>query len=479
MAGKAAKVVLVNPNYCKVYSKVSSARGISPPIGLAYIAAYLRKNGVDVSIFDANALELTRDQVVDKLPKDCDIVGVPSFTPSLDAAVDILNIAKELNPSCKTVMGGAHISALPIETLNVHERIDFGIIGEGENTILDLVRALETNTDISQVKGLVYRKNGAVKMNEPRDLIKDLDKLPFPAVDLLPMDKYRLPVHHAYLNKDVAKGSSFLLCTSRGCPYNCTYCSSKVTWGRGIRFRSKQNVLEEIDLLVNKHKVRVLDIDDDIFTIKKERLHGILNALIERNYDLHFTCLSRVDSINKQDLVKLKKAGCYLLRFGVESGSNYMLKLMRKGITVEQTRAAFRLTRDAGIATSATFVIGHPGETVETARKTIELAKEINPAICHFYIATPYVGTELFEIAERKGLITDMNWENWCLMSEKPVLRTEDLSEEDLVGLRKRAYREFYLRPSYILRNLVKIRNLGQIRLYRDGFMAAIGMLKR
>lgn len=471
------KVLLVNPPYKEVYAKVELDE-VVPPLGLAYLASYLRENAIEVDIYDANALGTNIDKLKEKLPKDFDIIGVPSFTPSISKSAKALQIGKEINPDCVTLMGGPHITGLPEGTMDSYPVIDVGVLGEGEVTTLELVRALEAKSDLRKINGIIFREKNELVETPRRDFIEDLDVLPFPAYDLLPMDRYQLPLHHVGFGRNIDIKPFFLMFTSRGCPFRCTYCASKVMWGRKVRYRSAENIIKEIDYLVEHHGIRVLDFADDIFTLNKKRLSTILDMLIERDYNLHFNCLSRVNTISKEEALKLKKAKCYLIRFGVESGSQKILDMMKKDITISQIKNAFRLTREAGISSSASFILGHPGETQETAKETIDLAKEINPAMAHFFIAIPLVGTELYSMARENNFIVNENWEFWKQMPETPVIRTEELAPEDLVDIRKKAYREFYIRPSYILTSISRIRNVGQIKLYLKGLKAVLHLTK-
>lgn len=470
-------VLLIDAPYREVYSKVSTALGCSPPIGVAYTAAYLRAHNVNVKILDTNALQIGVNEIDKYLKEKFDVIGISSMTPSLINAARILEKAKEANPSVKTVLGGFHVSAVPAETLQEYPSIDFGVIGEGEQTFLGLVQAIEKGKDFSEVDGIVFRKKNETKITKRRALIQNLDELPFPAYDLLPMEKYRLTAHHTNFDKKIKLNPFSLLMTSRGCPFNCTYCASKVIWGRRVRYRSAEKTLEEIDLLVKKYGIKCLDICDDNFTLNKPRLHQILDGLIERDYDLHFNCLSRVDIVDRGSLEKLKKAGCYLIRFGIESGSQEILNAMKKEATVTQTKATFKLMHEVGIPAAASTIIGHPGETRETFNKTLKLVKEIDPVAAHFFIAVPIVGTELFEIAKKNKLIVNPDWRNWVLMPETPVLRTEELSPEDLVKLRSEAYKRFYLRPKFLLKTLLRIRTWGQFKLQFNAFVAVLGLL--
>ncbi|MFC1690541.1 B12-binding domain-containing radical SAM protein [Nanoarchaeota archaeon] len=469
------KILLINPPYSDVYTRVSYAEGVVPPLGLAYLAAYAREKGFEVKILDANALQIPLNKIKNHIPKDIDVVGTTSFTPSLNKSCKILSICKEINPNIITIIGGAHISALPKETLKYYSSIDFGIIGEGEITLVELLKTIQKKESLSTVKGICYRDGKEIKLNQRRELIEDLDILPFPAYDLLPVEKYCVPLHHVGFGQRVPTKPFAAIFTSRGCPYNCTYCASKVIWERKVRFRNPKNVLAEIDHLVKNFNIKVIDIADDIFTINNKVFNAILDGLIERDYDLHFNCLSRVNTIDMEKLKKLKKAKCYLIRYGVESGSQKVLNLMKKNITKEEVIKAFKMTHKVGIPASASFIIGHPGETNATVKETIDLAKKIDPVLAHFFVAIPLVGTELHDIARIKGLIVNnMGWEQWVQMPDEPILRTEKLSVKRLKKLRDKAYKEFYFRPSFIIKSILRIRRLEQIKLYIRGFLAVL-----
>ncbi len=469
------KVLLVNPPYKEVYAKVELDE-IVPPLGLAYLASYLRENGIEVDIYDANALGTNIDELEETMPNNFDIIGVPSFTPSISKSVNILQIGKKINPSCITLMGGPHITGLPKGTMESYPIIDIGVLGEGEVTALELINALRAEGNLKEINGIIFREDGELVETPRREFIEDLDTLPFPAYDLLPMERYQLPLHHVGFGRNIDIKPFFLMFASRGCPFRCTYCASKVMWSKKVRYRSAENILKEIDYLVENYGIVVLDFADDIFTLNKKRLNTILDGLIERDYNLHFNCLSRVNTISKEEVLKLKEAKCYLIRFGVESGSPKILEKMKKDITINQIKNAFRITRDGGVSSSASFIIGHPGETKETARETIDLAKEINPIMAHFFIAIPLVGTELYSMARENNLIVNEDWEFWKQMPETPVVRTEELTPDDLIDIRKTAYREFYIRPSYIINSISRIRNFGQIKLYLNGLRAVLNL---
>lgn len=470
------KVLFINPRYSRIYSKVITATGINPPVGLACIASYLRENGVEVSILDANALQIPFQNLKKHIPKDFDIVGVSSYTPSVDLSIKTLELAREINPNCKTIMGGSHITGDPVGTMKRLPVIDVGVCGEGEITILELINTFKNNKELSSVKGIIYRKADNLKITDGRPLIKNLDILPIPAYDLLPMDKYCLPAHHTSCGGNISIKPFTLLMTSRGCPYDCTFCASKVVWGRKVRYRSPELVLSEISCLIEKYKIKTFEIVDDCFILNKKRLRVILDSL-SKDYDIRFNCLNRVDCVDREILLKLKKAGCYLIRFGVESGSQKILNEMKKGISVEQIKNAFKLCKEINIPANASFILGMPGETIETVDETIALAKEINPAIIYIFFAMPLVGTELREEALTQKLILNDNWETWESL-DQPIIRTYELSYQELINLKKEFYNSFYYRPKYLIDKLCSIRGYNQIKHYLKGFVAVRNLKK-
>ncbi|MFC1632364.1 B12-binding domain-containing radical SAM protein [Candidatus Omnitrophota bacterium] len=470
------KVLLVNPSYREVYSKVGKSGGIVAPLGLAYLAALLRENNITVEILDAHALGLSLGELERSL---CgyDIVGVPSFTSSLHSSLKVLELAKKNNPACNCVIGGPHISALPVQTMKLHPQIDFGVIGEGEYTFLELVEALQTGSSYKNIRGIVYRQDSEVKLTPARDVIEDIDRLPFPAYDLLPVEKYNPPIHQISFSEDIPAKPYLLLLSSRGCPYDCSFCASQVIWRKKLRLRSAANVLSEIDNLVTKFGVKTVNITDDHFMLDKNRLDEILAGLIKRRYDFHFSCLSRIDAVSKETLGKLKTAGCYLIRYGVESGNQKMLARMHKDLSLSQIEQAFNYTRGVGLSSSASFIIGYPGETRQSFADTIKLARRIRPRIALFFIAIPFPGTELYNVAKSKNLIVDRDYRNWKLLPDVPPVRTEELSSADLQKLRRKAYRQFYFYPAYILERIKEIKSFTQVKLYFKGLLSLSGLI--
>jgi anaerobic magnesium-protoporphyrin IX monomethyl ester cyclase len=475
-------VLLINPSYADVYKLVSTARGKTPPITLAYLAAYLRERGHRVHILDAENLRIGVEEIEKFFPQDTDIVGVSSMTPSFNNSLKVLKAVKHIKPSCITVMGGPHITALPEEVMREAKNLDFGVLGEGEETLAELLDWLSSGRKdlkkLREIKGITFRDNQSVIITQKRDYISNLDSLPMPAYDLLDMSIYELKPHQVWSNKKVHLKPYTNLFTSRGCLHSCTYCASNIIWGRKARFKSSAYVLREINILVNEFGIKSISICDDSFLLDKDRAIEILDGIINRNYDLNFCCFSRVDEVNEDLLYKLKHARCHLIRFGVESCSQKILDAMKKGYKVNQIRKVFKLCKKVGIAASACIIIGYPGETKESFNETLRTLKEIDPVGCDFFIAIPIVGTEFYEMALRNGYLVKRDWSEWIQLPDKPLIKTEHLTPQELLVLRKKALLDFYFRPYKIWQIVKNLRSAEEIRYYLNGLCAILGLLR-
>ena len=440
------KILLVNPPIPHEIELYSTAGIVAPPMGLTYLAAVLEKYGYHVEILDAPVLSLSHEQIEEEIKKrEPDIVGITATTAMINSALQVAKTAKTVLPESIVVLGGIHVTFSYESTMRENPFVDIACIGEGEYTLLELVQTLEKEGDLKNVKGIVYRKNGELVKNQPRPLIENLDELPFPARHLLPMHKYK------------AFGENMILgtiLTSRGCPFNCIFCSSSLLFGKKFRARSPKNVVDEVEQFQEAYKTRYVEFVDDTFTFDRKRAEAICKEIIDRKLDTRWVCSCRVDLIDKELMQTLKKAGCVMIYFGVESGVQRIINLMRKGIKLEQAERVMKWAREVGIETVASFVFGIPGETWEDAMQTIKFAKKLNPDYVQFSIATPFPGTELYQIAKREGLLLTEDWSKYTVL--KPVMRTKELSVEQLQRLIKKAYFSFYLRPSVVFRYLKK-----------------------
>jgi radical SAM superfamily enzyme YgiQ (UPF0313 family) len=454
------RISFVNPPYKTIYKNVSGASGIIPPLGIAEIATYIRNQGYKPTIIDANALDLSIDETVQAIADtQPEIVGITATTASFNIASEIISKYKTIYPSVLSIVGGVHASTSAEEILNDNLHFDIVVSGEGEKAFEQIIESYASG-DFSNIPGVSHRnKDKQIVLFKVATENLYVNDLCSPAFDLLPMEKYQLPSHHSGFGKKVPSQPFFMIFTGRGCPMNCHFCASHTVWGNKVRFKSAEQVINEIDTLVNEYKVKVFDFADDIFTINKTRLHEILNTIINRNYKIHFNCSSRADTLTTKDLELLKKAGCYLIRFGLESGSQTILNLMNKRLDLEKSISTVKLTHKFKIATSASYILGYPGETKETALETIKFAKKLKTSVSLFFFAIPYKGTYLYEYAIKNNLGINKNPKYWINFPDKPVLDIPDLSADELIAIRKKAYRTVLFNFGALYRNLIKIRD--------------------
>ena len=420
-----------------------------PPMGLAYIASCLKQSGIEACVLDASALswEMLRKMVSEKAPY---IVGISCWTVERGQSFKTARIVKETVPDVKIIIGGHHATAFPEHMFKL-ACADVVVIGEGERTAVDLVRALLNNENLRKIKGIAHQEDGKVIITQSRDFIEDLDTIPLPSYDDFNFDKY--------LGLSETKGRTAAIITSRGCSNKCVYCSASKFWKRKWRARSAKSVLDEIQWLYGDYSVKNFFFFDDNFTVRKERVMEICQGIMERKLDIKWVAESHVTHIDKEVLICMKKSGCYRIDYGVESGSPKILENIKKNQTVEQIEEAFRLTYEVGINPRALLMVGNPGEDEITIDETIKLMRKINPydsGGCQVLWILPE--TEIYEMAKSKGLISDEYWER----NDSMVYYTGDYSVEELKLLRDKmirglaknkgwvkGYREYLVRMAY------------------------------
>ena len=462
------KILLINPPQVTRYPQ--------PPLGLAMIAAVLEKNGYLVKILDLPALGFSENSVPAIIRQEKpDVVGITAMTPTINLAISAAKKVKESDSNATVVLGGAHATILPEGTLQNAPEVDIIVRGEGEQTMLELVKVLENDAgSISQVSGITYRQGTYIRSNPPRPPISDLDALPFPAFHLLPVGKYRL---HPPFGR---RSPVMPIITSRGCPYRCIFCSKDI-FGRKYRGNSSAYVADEIQLLIEKFGVKEIKFYDDVFTLDRKRVIAICMQLKEQGIDIPWTCETRVNLVDGELLRVMKDAGCYMIAYGVESGNQGILNNLKKDITLERAIEAFKLTQEAEIETVAYFMIGSPGETPRTVKETIEFGKRLDPDFAQFSITTPYPGTELYRLAAQEGCAPG-KWDEYVYADLRsagnPSFRTKTLSMEELGEWSKRAYTSFYLRWSYLWKRLRKMTSFGELKTNIAGLRMLIDLVR-
>jgi len=442
----------------RLAKSLNDRQGVLPPLGLAYIASALEEAGHQVDLIDAIALCLSKEEVSERIEQfDPELVGITAMTPTFHGALEAAKIAKKNNR--KTLIGGVHMSIYAEETLSYAE-VDFGVVGEGEETIVELCSALEEGQDYSSIEGLCYKlDDGAIKVSGPR-IVMDLTKLPMPSYHLLPMEKY---------SSIIGMTPVSTMMGSRGCPYQCGFCF-KTPSDKKYRTRSVENIVDEIEFLIENYKIKEVMFYDDI--MPRAYARDLSNEIIKRDVKIKWQTPQRVNLVNPELLKLMAKAGCHILRFGVEQGDPDMMQLVEKRTTIDQVHKSFQQANDAGIKTFAYFIIGYIGETEQTMQATIDLAKDLNPTYVMFTKAVPLPDTPLMTQSVFKGLVDPEYWRKYTLGVKQAAMPNLVPNAEKWVG---HAYRSFYLRPSVIMKRLLSIRTYHDIKRHVDAFIGIVG----
>lgn len=397
-----------------------------PPLGLAYVCAAASQAGHAVRILDA--AEWAWDKLAQEVAREApDVVGITCWTIERGQAFRAARVAKEFAPNAIVIMGGPHATAFP-RHMFIQAPVDYVVLGEGEQTICQLLEAVENGQDVSSIKGIAYKRDGAFFATERREYIEDLNSIPLIMHGQFDYGKYN------GLHDTERKAAAII--TSRGCPFRCAFCSSAVYWGCKYRARSIENVMSEVELLYDKFGIRALLFFDDNLVIDRERCISLCKALCEKKLDLVWAAEGSV-RVDPEMLAWMKRAGCYRIDFGVESGSPTILKNIRKPFRVQDTRDAFRLCKEAGIKPNAYLIFGSPGETSQTIAETVALMREIQPDVGR---GRPGVwilpDTEIYELSKKQRIVSDETW----LTTDKPLYYTAEHSEEELRALERQFY---------------------------------------
>ena len=472
------KIVLINPplsleeRYGRDLDRFGAA---SEPLGLAYLAANLEKYNYPVSIIDGLALGLTISEIVRIVKEEKpDLIGITMLTPMYQVVKNLVIRSKEILPQSKIILGGAHATALPQETLLDINQVDYLCLGEGEKTIVELADFLFRGGDISRIDGLVYQdRQNRIVFNQPRKSEMDLDKFPAPARHLLPMKQYRLTASRV-------KGDGYCptLILARGCPFNCSFCSHP--FGRSFRHHSVERVISELRELINNYQINQVNFEADTLTIDKNFLISLCQALVEEgiNKKIQWTCESRIDTVDAELLQTMKEAGCWQISYGIESGVQRLLDLINKGVKLNQIEKVVALTKRIGITIRGFFMLGLPTETVEESWQTINFAKKLDPLWAQFTVTIPYPGTPLFKQLKAENQIRHFNWPDyntWGGWSDKELpFVPRDRSEAEIKKLQKQALISFYLRPRVIWKFLRQVNSLTVFKKYLLGFFVLI-----
>jgi anaerobic magnesium-protoporphyrin IX monomethyl ester cyclase len=447
------KVVLIDPptSFEQIYGDwdLSAVDTYCPPLGLLHIASFVREHGHEPAIVDVAARKWNLRQAVGfTLSVNPGIVGISAKTINIHNAAGISDGLRAGGFAGSIVLGGAHVTAVPAETLNRYEAFDYGVVGEGEMTFLELIEAVEQGRSVSDIRGLVWRNNlGEIVCNEPRPLIEDLDSLPLPAWDLLPGFPEAYP-HSALETKRLPAAS---LITSRGCPYQCTFCDTAI-FGCRLRQHSAQYTLNMIRHLKSAYGIRDVMFLDDNFILDRKKLFTVCDTIVAEQMDLSWYCMGHPRTLTEDRLTKIREAGCWFIELGIESGCDRILQLIKKNATKAQIAEGVRKARDAGLKVKGNFIFGFPTETLETLRETTEFAIRIGLSYFQQNFLTIWPGCELAEDAEKYGNV-ERDWQK--LAHQRVTFTPNGLTRTDLVEASKRAFRRFYLRPTVMFEVLV------------------------
>lgn len=466
------KILLIKPPHFH-RTEIFESEKFCQPLGLAYLAAQLKitNKKLGVQIIDAAALDYSISQILAEVKKMApEIVGLTSVTPNFSETVKIARQIKGPNNPPLVILGGPHVTAQP--TALKDSCFDFGVLGEGEETLAELILSLEKKeANFGKIKGLAFRQKQKLIINPSRPYLTNLDKLPFPARELLPPLSFYKPSPSMYRRLPMAT-----IITSRGCPFRCFFCSRSV-FGNFYRTRSPKNVVDEMEILIKNFGAQEIKIQDDTFNVDEERVLEICRLILKRRLKFTWTCLARADLVTYRMLKYLRRAGCWQIAYGIESGNQKVLNTIRKGLSLEKIKRAVKLTHEAGIESRGFFMLGLPGETKETLQQTINLANQLPLDVANFFLTIPFPGTELAQKATKFGRVRKGKHQDYLYqVATIPPFIPYGLTANQIEKSLHKAYRNFYLRPKFLLRQLAKIRSLSQAIIYLQALFSIIKM---
>ncbi len=457
------KVLLINPP--QTFYPGSDAPAGNLPLGLMYIAAVLQKEAYKVEILDAFSADYPFDkngetvrvgmpfdrirlQIEERKP---DIVGIAGpFTSEIEHAIKVSNIAKEVNPSILTVVGGPHVTLVPKEFLREAKDVDIAVTGEGEYAMLEIAEAFEGKKRWSDIRGIAFREKDGVAVNQPRPLIENLDDLPYPAYDSVDMEEYLNPKRIGYRS---FQNRAISMITSRGCPFNCCFCAVHLHMGKTFRAHSADYVLKHIEYVVKEFDVKNIFFEDDNLTFDLQRFEAICDGIIAKKIKIGWETPNgvRADKLNLNLLKKMKQSGCQSVFFGVESGDQQILdKVICKSLDLDKVVEVAKLSQQIGLKTGGFYIIGFPGEKKENMQKTVDFALKLKRDYevgMHLFMATPSYGTRLYEECKEKGYIAkDLTWTAFSEARQPkgmPLITTPDFTPADVKEIAAKALAEY------------------------------------
>jgi radical SAM superfamily enzyme YgiQ (UPF0313 family) len=431
---------------------------------MLYLASYLQSQGIEVQVVDSAVKGHSLSEIL-TIIRDVNpsLLCMSIMTPQALPCLKISEALRARNEQTKIVVGGPHISSTFDELLQVTDAIDFAVYQEGELTLHELCRTVADRGVLADIAGLIYRADGEVIVNPPRGHIQDLDRLPFPDLAMVDVEDY-----DSYYARTLPLTS---MITSRGCPYSCSFCDQYATHGRKLRLRGVANVVDEIAHNRDRFGISQIVFKDSTFTVNRAWVQELCGEIIARKIAIDWVCNTRADLVDKETIEIMKKAGCYMIQMGIESGSQEILKNIDKQLEIDDVIRAVNQCKRAGIEICGYFMIGNPGETRDTALETIRFARSLELDYALFSMTIAYPNTEVYRWAVEHGALTDPQWylrptgrASRGVRSLLGNVDLEGLPVSEQLRMVKRADRAFYLRPSYILRRMASMRSWAQLR---------------
>lgn len=462
------KVLLAEAPYHELYGSQSmlSVRRYFP-LGIGYIASFLRKEGLDVDLFIQSPERDFRMELVEKLKTfKPDVIGIGSMTPAYPYAVEMARIIRS-HTDTPIVIGGPHATASGEDILKECAEIDFAIFGEGELSCLELCKTLgQTTKQFENIQGLIWRENGTIRHNSPRPVIDNVEAIPFPARDLVDMSFFS---PHSHMS--IGKSRSTTMLSSRGCPSHCVFCDSHITMGRKHRGYSAEYVVSEIEYLMKDYGIEFVVIQDDTFTADMPRVVDICNLIIKKKLNIEWNCYSRAFEMRRDIARLMHEAGCKIVFFGIESGNEEIFKSLKKGGSLESVKRAVAVCNEVGMRTMGSFIVGHVGETIETYWDTVRYSHELNPTIAMFFPLIPFPGTEVWREEFKPSSIE--GWKKFLTLADPPVSLMDGYAPPQVKRLADAATVRFYARSTQLLRMLKSIQSYWELKEYlRSGYAA-------
>ncbi|MEW5896866.1 MAG: radical SAM protein [Nanoarchaeota archaeon] len=444
---------------CLLVKVPSNIHVILPPIGLGYLAAYVKSksSNINIKLLDCLKEKYNHQDFEDYIIKEKpDIVGITAFTLEMDSALKCAAIVKRIDKKIITIIGGPHVSNFPKEVIN-KDNIDFIFRGESEISFYKFIEELKQIKNFRNVPNLGYKENGEIKLNDI-EFPQNLDELPFPDYQLMKFIDYP----KMYFMKNYPSAP---ILTSRGCPFSCTFCSAGKLSGKKFRARSPENIIQEIKLLKDKYHIKEFQIWDDNFTLNRDRAIKFCDLLIKEKIDLEWWCPNglRIETLDEELLKKMKQSGLYALAVGIESGSEKIQKDMKKFLNLNKAKEIVTIANNLGIRTQGFFIIGYPTEDKKDILETIKFAKELPLSRASFSLFQPLVGSEIYTELEKEGKLSDLN-HNTCEYSKTSIIPQGLKDEKELKSLQRKALLGFYLRPKILSKFLKDNLSISQMK---------------